>query len=52
MYVIKRDNKRFNTKSFCSYEDARKYLRRKITELTGMYFDSFSKFGFSITKVA
>ncbi len=48
MYIIRFMNKRYNNKVFSSYEEARKYLRRKITELNGAYQDSFGALGFSI----
>lgn len=48
MYIIKFLNKRFNSKSFTSYEAARKYARRLITKRTGRYDDSITKFGFTI----
>ena len=48
MYIIKKNNKRFNNKTFDSYEEARKYVRRTVTKLVGGYVDSFSPLGFSI----
>jgi len=48
MYKIYRDDKRYNNKVFSSYEEARKYVRRKITQLIGCYVDSISYEGFSI----
>lgn len=51
MYILKRDNKRFNQKLFTSYEEARKYARRKITEFSGRYFDNIGTAGFSIVRV-
>lgn len=48
MYKIYRDDKRYNNKVFTSYEEARKYVRRKITQLIGCYVDSISYEGFSI----
>jgi hypothetical protein len=50
MYKIKLQGKRYNTKNFSSYEEARQYLRRLITKRTGSYKDAFGVFGFSITK--
>lgn len=50
MYKILRFGRRYNTKSFLTYEDARKYVRRKVTELTGRYFDSYSSLGFKISR--
>lgn len=37
---------------FPTYEDARKFLRRHITQLFGGYRDSFSDLGYSIKRVA
>ena len=51
MYKILRDGKRYNTKKFCSYEDARKYVRRLVTKIAGMYFDDYTKFGFKVVKI-
>lgn len=48
MYKILRFGKRFNTKSFESYEEARKYVRRLVTRLTGSYSDSYTSRGFRI----
>lgn len=48
MYIIKFLNKRYNSKSFPSYEDARKYVRRLVTKLTGSYRDDYTKLGFQI----
>lgn len=48
VYIIKRDNRRYNSKTFDSYEAARKYVRRTITYLTGSYSDDIRKHGFSI----
>lgn len=48
VYVIKKNGKRFNSKNFDSYEDARKYVRRLLTKINGMYSDSFSDYGFKI----
>lgn len=48
MYIIRNNGKRFNSKTFPSYEAARKYVRKLITKRVGRYFDSISQFGFSI----
>lgn len=48
VYVIKLTGKRYNNKTFPSYEEARKYVRKLITKQKGQYFDSISEFGFSI----
>jgi hypothetical protein len=45
-----RFGRRFNTKKFATYEDARKHVRRVVTKLAGRYHDDFSWFGFTITK--
>lgn len=48
MYFIKLANKRFNSKKFDSYEDARKYVRKLITKRFGKYQDNIGEVGFSI----
>ena len=48
VYIIKLDNKRFNSKKFPSYEEARKYVRRLITKRVGTYIDNIGDLGFSI----
>lgn len=48
MYIIRRNNKRYNNKTFLTYEEARKYVRRTITKLVGGYVDSFTPLGFNI----
>ena len=48
MFFIKLGNKRFNSKSFPSYEAARKYVRRLITKRFGRYSDRIGEAGFSI----
>lgn len=48
VYIIRNNGKRFNSKTFPSYEAARKYVRKLITKRVGRYFDSISQFGFSI----
>lgn len=50
MYKIKRFGKRFNNKCFATYEDARKYVRRLVTKVAGMYHDDYTKFGFQVVK--
>jgi len=50
MYVLMQDNRRFNNKSFPTYEQARQYARRWITK-RWHYMDSIGDF-FSIKKVA
>jgi viroplasmin and RNaseH domain-containing protein len=48
MWIIKYLGKRYNSKKFPSYEDARKYVRRLVTKVTGKYDDSYSKYGFQV----
>lgn len=48
MYIIKLGNKRFNNKSFGSYESARKYVRKAITARFGKYQDNIGDVGFAI----
>jgi hypothetical protein len=48
VYFIKLGNKRFNSKSFDSYEAARKYVRKIITKRFGAYRDDIGEVGFSI----
>lgn len=48
VYIIKLGNKRYNTKKFSSYEEARKYVRKLITKRFGKYQDSIGAAGFSI----
>lgn len=48
MYIIKFGKKRYNNKSFPSYEEARKYARRAITQKYGRSADNINEFGFSI----
>lgn len=50
MYKIFFDGKRFNNKTFRSYEKARQYVRRKITMTFGRYADNIGSYGFSISK--
>lgn len=50
MYKILYRGKRYNSKSFRSYEDARKYVRRLITRKFGEYTDGYTQLGFKISK--
>lgn len=43
--------KRYNTKNFPTYEEARKAVRRLVTKLNGKYVDSYSSFGFKVERV-
>ena len=52
MYIIKFNNKRFNNKLFDSYEAARKYVRRKVTERFGSYRDDYTSLGFKIQGIS
>lgn len=52
VFIIKLDGKRFNSKKFPSYEEARKYVRKLVTKRAGRYHDNFSIFGFSIESKA
>ncbi len=47
MYKIYRNNRRYNNKTFDTYESARKYVRRIITKLYG-YHDDYTSFGFKV----
>jgi len=42
--------KRYNTKVYQSYEDARKAVRRIVTRLYG-YKDSYTSYGFKVAQV-
>ena len=48
VYFIKLGNKRFNTKNFDSYENARKYVRKLLTKRFGKYQDNIGEAGFSV----
>jgi hypothetical protein len=50
MYKILNNGKRFNSKSFESYEAARQYLRRWTTKKFGVRIDNIGALGFSITQ--
>ena len=43
--------KRYNTKSFSSYQEAKKYVRRLVTKLFGKYSDTYSQYGFTIVRL-
>jgi hypothetical protein len=51
MFKILKNNRRFNSKTFQSYEEARKYVRRLVTKLHGMYFDDYTWAGFQVKKI-
>lgn len=50
-YKIVFNGKRYNTKKFYGYEEARAYVRRLVTRLYGSYSDSYTKFGFKVIPV-
>jgi hypothetical protein len=43
--------KRYNSLTFASYEEARKYTRKLVTRLHGKYSDAYTDFGFRISKI-
>ncbi len=49
-YKILLNNKRYNTKTFNSYELALAYVRRLVTRLQGSYSDSYTQFGFKVER--
>lgn len=49
VYIINYLGKRYNSKKFNSYEEARKYARRLITKKFGTYRDGIGELGFTIT---
>lgn len=51
MYKIVKNNRRYNSKVFSSYEEARKYVRRLVTRLVGHYHDAYTEFGFKVERV-
>ena len=56
MYIIKRNNRRFNNKLFASYETARQYIRKLLRkDGLGMLYPSsnanISDWGFKVSKV-
>ena len=48
MYKIMKNNRRYNSVTFTSYEAARKYVRRLVTKLFGSYKDAYTQFGFKV----
>lgn len=48
MYIIKLGNKRYNSKTFVSYDQARNYARKLITKRAGRYYDNIGDFGFAV----
>ncbi len=51
MFKILRNGKRYNTKNFSTYEDARKYVRRLVTKVAGRYVDGYTQAGFQVVKI-
>ena len=51
-YKILFNGKRYNTKNFSHYEEARAYVRRLVTRLYGGYSDSYTQYGFKVEKIA
>ena len=43
--------KRYNTKTFESCQEAKKYVRRLVTQLYGKYYDDYSQFGFKVVRL-
>jgi len=43
--------KRYNTKSFATYQEAKKYVRRLVTKLHGKYSDTYSQYGFKVMPI-
>ena len=50
-YKILFNGKRYNTKNFSHYEEARAYVRRLVTRLFGSYSDSYTQYGFKVTPI-
>lgn len=48
VYIIRLGNKRFNSKTFASYDAARNYVRKLITKRAGGYRDNIGDFGFAV----
>lgn len=51
MYKILFNGKRYNTKTFASYEECRAYVRRLVTRLVGHYHDAYTEFGFKVARI-
>ena len=43
--------KRYNTKTFANYQEAKKYVRRLVTRLTGNYSDTYREYGFKVVRI-
>ena len=43
--------RRYNTKTFSSYQEAKKHVRRLVTKLFGKYSDTYSQYGFTIVRL-
>lgn len=50
MYKIYKQGKRFNTKMFENYEEARQYVRRWTTKQWGMRINNLGGLGFTISR--
>jgi hypothetical protein len=48
MFIIKRNNKRYNSKTFTSYNQAKAAARRVATKLRGQYRDGIRDVGLSV----
>lgn len=46
-----KNNRRYNSVTFTSYEAARKYVRRLVTKLFGSYKDAYTQFGFKVVPI-
>lgn len=51
MFKITLRGKRFNNKTYPTYEEARKAVRRIVTKRIGRYVDSYTGFGFHVEKI-
>lgn len=51
MYKILLKGKRYNSLKFPTYEDARRYVRRKVSQMFGKYSDGYTAFGFTIVPI-
>lgn len=51
MYKIVRGTRRYNSKTFTSYQEAKKYVRRLVTRLMGQYFDDYTWAGFKVVRI-
>jgi hypothetical protein len=49
MFIIKRNNKRFNNKTFATYDQAKAAARRIATRLRGFYKDGITDVGLAVS---